>query len=90
MSHIMNNARRIAATLLAMTSLTGCMAAPAQRESREGLDPRRACLAQCNRDNNICMDQQSARPGNTSQVGRTDYGMGATCKAELQSCQARC
>ena len=86
----MKNVARVAASLLVLASLAGCMAAPAQRESREGLDPRRACMAQCNRDNNICMDQQAASPGNTSQVGRTDYGMGATCKAELQSCQARC
>lgn len=71
--------------------LTGCMAAPAQREAKAGLDPRRACIAQCNRDNNICQDQQSTRSGgNTSQVGNTSYGMGATCKAELENCMRRC
>lgn len=81
---------RTTVALLALLGLAGCMAAPAQREARVGVDPRRACIAQCNRDNNICMDQQSTRGGNTSQVGKTDYGMGATCKAELQSCLARC
>lgn len=79
------------AASLALLMLAGCMAAPAQRESKAGLDPRRACIAQCNRDNNICQDQQSTRSGgNTSQVGNSSYGMGATCKAELESCMARC
>lgn len=86
----MTHARRTAAALLALLGLAGCMAAPAQREGQGGMDARRACIAQCNRDNNICTDQSSARSGNTSQVGNTDYGMGATCKAELQSCLARC
>ena len=87
---MMKNASRFAAALLALTSLGGCMAAPAQREARQGVDPRHACLAQCNRNADICGDQQAASPGNTSQVGRTDFGVGASCKAELQSCQARC
>ncbi len=81
---------RTTAAILALMALAGCAATPAQRESRSGLDPRKACIAQCNRDANICTDQHSASSGNTSQIGRSDYGMGATCKAELQSCLARC
>lgn len=72
------------AGFMALLMLAGCMAAPAQREARGGMDPRRACMAQCNRDNNVCMDQQSAQGGNSS------YGMGATCRIELESCLARC
>lgn len=87
---MMKNARRFAVALLALASLGGCMATPAQREAGQGLDPRRACLARCNHDADICTDQQGARPGNTSQIGRTDFGVGAACKSELQSCQARC
>lgn len=81
--------KRAAATL-ALLALCGCMSAPAQREGRREMAPRDACIAQCNRDSNICLDQQSAQSGNTSQVGNSTYGMGATCKAELQSCLARC
>lgn len=81
---------RMTAAFLALLALAGCAAAPAQRESRSGMSPRNACIAQCNRDANMCTDQHSASSGNTSQIGRSDYGMGATCKAELQSCLARC
>jgi len=87
---IMKTLPRSAATLAALLLLAGCMATPAQRESRSGMDPRSACMAQCNRDANVCGDQQSAQSGNTSQIGNTDFGMGATCKADLQRCLARC
>lgn len=70
---------------LALLMLAGCMAPPAKREGQERvLDPRKACLAQCARQNDICGDQRSAQDGNTT------YGMGRTCQAELQSCQAGC
>lgn len=81
---MMNAFLKSLAALGALSMLAGCMAAPAQRESREGIDPRRACIAQCNRDYNVCMDQQS------TQNRSSDFGMGATCKAELESCLPRC
>ncbi len=81
---MMNALLKSVAALAALSMLAGCMAAPAKREVSNGLDPRRACIAQCNRDNNVCMDQQSTQSRNT------DFGMGATCSAELQGCLARC
>lgn len=72
---------------LMVVALSGCMAMPAQREAQDKkLDPIQACKAQCTRDNNICLDQQSAgRRG-----GDVPYGAGAACQSALQSCLNRC
>ncbi|ACI97869.1 hypothetical protein [Rhodospirillum centenum] len=76
--------RQIALAALLPVLLTACMAPPARREAQGATDGHQACLAQCNREADVCFDQRSAQDGNTT------YGMGATCQAEMKSCLNRC
>jgi len=71
--------------LAAVLLLSGCMAPPARRET--GLDSSQACRAQCNREHQVCLDQESA---GRSGVGGGIAGMGATCQRELEMCLPRC
>ncbi|MFC7331555.1 hypothetical protein [Rhodocista pekingensis] len=77
--------RQFALAALLPVLLTACMAPPARREAQgSATDGHQACLAQCNREADVCFDQRSAQDGNTT------YGMGATCQTELKSCLTRC
>lgn len=83
-------ARLIAASALCAAALSGCMATPAEREKQEqGLDPRKACIASCNRAADICSDQRAAQSTGSLSAPQ-EYGMTAVCNSELRQCLTGC
>lgn len=66
------------------------MATPAEREKQtQGLDPRKACIAACNRAAAICADQRSAQSSGALTAPQ-EYGMTAVCNSELRQCLTGC
>ncbi|MDE1147553.1 MAG: hypothetical protein PW843_13205 [Azospirillaceae bacterium] len=73
---------KLAAGVLLMVGLTGCMGLPSQREGK--LDTHAACVARCNREDAVCGDTRAGQMDHTPELNN------GACQRDLKSCLNRC